>query len=176
MMHLLLDVRFFLQSSRFCNPVVLLFFSVLVENRRAGHRRILRSHFWNLQELWVGLHPLLPVQRLNVERAFQHRDQFPLCVGSSGPDTTAACLVLHLSAQLLFIPVLFTHSALQLSHGSPLPHPTYHVPAGLHVPPAPHPLPFLLLLFFFHPLHSGWTLPLQGQWDDNEWKLCQDCF
>lgn len=80
-------------------------FSV-VENRRTGHRRILRSHFWNLQELWVGLHPLLPVQRLNSERAFHHRNQkcsVPSVQGAVDHNyTTAACL----PAQLLFIPVL----------------------------------------------------------------------
>lgn len=78
--------------------LTLLFFMwhFLAENWCSGHRRVLRPHIWNLQELRVRLHPLLPVQRLNEEFFFNptEREQekllnnlFPGRGRNSGPWT-----------------------------------------------------------------------------------------
>lgn len=146
-----------------CNSAVF-HLSFLAENRRTGHRRILWSHVWNLKELWVRLHPLLPVQRLKVERAFhsKHRGKcfVPSLWGSVDHKyTTTWCFNCPHSSNSY--PCFYALSAAAQPWKFPCTH-----RLTLHVFPA---LP--------HPIHSGWTLLLlQGQWDDIEWKLCKDCF
>lgn len=103
--------------------------------------------------------------------AFHHRNQekcsVPLCGEQwTRKNTTAARIGVIPASTAVIHTCAFTHSALQLNHGSPPP----YLPA---VPPGLHAFPASL-----HPLHCGWTLLLllPGQWDDNEWKLRRDCF
>lgn len=70
----------------------------LSENRRAGDRGVLRPDVWHFQELRVGLHPILPVQRLR-QPAVESLQQ---TVGSADGPAAASSALTQPSG--LFIP------------------------------------------------------------------------
>lgn len=126
--------------------LTLLFFMwhFLAENWCSGHRRVLRPHIWNLQELRVRLHPLLPVQRLNEEFFFNptEREQekllnnlFPGRGRNSGPWTRRSSSYGVLPARTAVINTCAFYSLCAAAL------PMYQLPPS-HLPsPSPSPWP-----------------------------------
>lgn len=126
------------------------------EDRRPGHRGVLRPHLWDLQELWVRLHPFLPVQRLTGPG----EDSASYWSGGEKPSASAVGIMDHTSvypqwghtpAQVSFKPVYMDLLQLSLGVSSPV------------LAPPSRPSPSLPSYLPHTPCYLGWRCSYRGE-------------